>query len=746
MRRSLTLLMVPVVALLAAADANAFEAHGSVEQVYATGLTGGQKATLVDRGGRKVESRPATAEGGVVFRAVKPGKGYRVKSGGQKSGPLTVLKVKGAPPNKSIYNQSIPSSGYGYLTTRDGTELAYTVHPPANISDLIPGAPEIPNTGQTPTLIEYSGYGTANPSGPESGISLIANFLGFTVVDVNIRGTGCSGGSFDFFEPLQGLDGYDVIETIARQPWVRGGKVGMMGISYGGISQLFTAQYRPPSLAAITPLSVIDNTQTTLYPGGILNTGFAYGWALDRVHDALPAGPDAGQPWAWERIQNGDTTCAENQALHGDAVNLLQKIRENDHYVKKVADPLAPLTFVDEIKAPTFLVCQWQDEQTGGHCPTLASNFSGTKKKWFTFTNGTHIDALDPATFNRWLDFLYLYVAKDSPKIAGQIAHIAASVVYQQAMGVSGVTLPPDPIQEQSTYEGALAEFNKLQQVRVLFDNGAGSAPGKPVPGYERSFKELPVPKTKAKSWYLAPNGAMKSKRTGGKHADGFSWDQGAVPVTDFTGNTGAGGLWGETPNYNWVQNPEGTAVSYISGALAKDTTVVGAGFVKFWLRSSKRNADLQVTVSEVRPDGKETFVQGGWLRGSARKLDKKKSEPLAPVLSMREKDLQPLPKDRFVPATIPLYYQGHGYRAGSRIKVTISAPGGAQPSWAFEKARPKGGSAEIAIAYGSNRPSKLTLPVVGVGDIPTELPPCPGLRGQPCRDYQLVPNASAKP
>ena len=60
----------------------------------------------------------------------------------------------------------------------------------------------------------------------------------------------------------------------------------MMGISYGGISQLFTAATQPPSLAAISPLSVIDNTQTTLYPGGILNTGFALEWAKERVHDA----------------------------------------------------------------------------------------------------------------------------------------------------------------------------------------------------------------------------------------------------------------------------------------------------------------------------------------------------------------------------------------------------------------------------------------------------------------------------
>jgi len=56
-----------------------------------------------------------------------------------------------------------------------------------------------------------------------------------------------------------------------------------MGVSYGGISQLFVGATRPPHLDAIAPLSVIDNTQTTLYPGGVLNTGFAVQWADDRV-------------------------------------------------------------------------------------------------------------------------------------------------------------------------------------------------------------------------------------------------------------------------------------------------------------------------------------------------------------------------------------------------------------------------------------------------------------------------------
>ena len=48
---------------------------------------------------------------------------------------------------------------------------------------------------------------------------------------------------------------------------------------------------------------------------------------------------------------------------------------------------------------------------------------------------------------------------------------------------------------------------------------------------------------------------------------------------------------------------------------LASDTAVLGAGALQVWVRSQARNVDLQATVSEVRPDGKEIFVQGGWLR-----------------------------------------------------------------------------------------------------------------------------------
>src|SRR4051794_30231586 len=93
-------------------------AHGSVEQVYVTGLSPGAKATLLDSHGDKVATRAANPLGGLLFRGVKPGSGYRVRAGSVKSGPLKVLSERAAPPDTRIYSQQIPANGYGYLTTR----------------------------------------------------------------------------------------------------------------------------------------------------------------------------------------------------------------------------------------------------------------------------------------------------------------------------------------------------------------------------------------------------------------------------------------------------------------------------------------------------------------------------------------------------------------------------------------------------------------------------------------------------
>ena len=744
-----------------------FTAGGSVQQVYVTGLAPFTQMALLNSSGATIATKKADSLGGLLFRNVPAGTGYRVRrtSDGVKSAALTVHTTQSAPWDPATYTQTITDNGYQYLTTRDGTKLAIDVHPPTSPAGE-PGLPSGINLPKTnvdytppyPTLIEYSGYGYANPAGPESGIAILANLMGFAVVDVNMRGTGCSGGAFDYFEKLQSLDGYDVIETIAHQSWVKDNLVGMMGISYGGISQLFTAETQPPDLEAIAPLSVIDSTATTLYPGGILNTGFAVAWAQERQHDAEPAGPTTGQPWAYTQIQNGDTTCAANQALHGEATDLMAKITANSHYVPATADPLDPVTFVKNIKVPVFIACQWEDEQTGGHCPELVSHFTGTSQKWFTFTNGAHIDSLDPATYNRFYDFLELFVAHQAPVVNSAVTRGAAPVIYQEAMGLPSsdlATLPADPIQTIPTYSAALAAFKKLPEVSVFFDNGAGQSPtnaavaGDPYSSYEHDFSSLPVPGTTARTWYLGANGTLIANKAATASTNSFTWNAAALPLTDYGGNTGGGGLWGNASQWawNWQQNSARSAVSYVSAPLAANTTVIGSGAAYLWVKSSTPDVDLQVTISEVRPDGKETFVQNGYLRASERKLStnsnnmfKQPSTTLQPIPTFTPADAAPMPAGKYVELAVPLYYEGHAYRAGSRIRITIAAPNGAQPVWSFGQTLPSG-TGGVSIALSPSMPSSIVLPVVPGLSIPSALPACPSLRNEPCRAYVPLVN-----
>jgi hypothetical protein len=745
------------------ASAASFNAQGSAEQVYVTGLAPGANASLLTSSGSALYTQNADSLGGLLFRNVPPGKGYRVQlnPNGPKSGSITVHSNAAAPWDPDVYNQTINDNGYQYLTTRDGTQLAIDVHPPTSPAGEPSGPtfihlPTFPaNTSYTPpypTLIEYSGYGYADPSGPENGIAVLANLMGFAVVDVSMRGTGCSGGAYDFFEPLQNLDGYDAIETIAHQPWVLGNKVGMMGISYGGISQLFTAQLQPPDLEAIAPLSVLDATASTLYPGGILNTGFAVPWAQERQQQAQPAPAPGTQPYADQQIQAGDQTCKNNQVLHGEATDLMAKIRANNYYNPSVADALDPVTFVNKIKVPTFMVCQWEDEQTGGHCPGLVQHFTGTSKKWFTFTNGAHIDSLDPYTYDRWYDFLQLYVAHKAPIVNQAATRAAAPVIYQSAMGLPQndvVTLPPDPIQEQPTYQSALSAFEALPEVRVLFDNGAGSSPGAssnpgdPYPMFEQAFSDFPIPGATARTWYFGQHGTLNDNAPTNTGSDTYTSDASALSLTDYSSNTGSGGLWGNASQWewNWQQNPSGKAVSYTSAPLSANTAVIGGGAVDAWIQSSTPDVDLQATVSEVRPDGHETFVQNGWLRASERKLattsdNISKQAPTAtePIPTFLASDAQPMPAGQFAEVKVPLYFEGHMYRAGSRIKVTIAAPNGTQPIWSFGETQPSGGTATEQVAFSPTMPSSLVLPVVPGVTAPAGLPPCPSLRNEPCR------------
>ena len=694
------------------------DAHGSVEEVYVLGAPAGASARLEDSSGTTVATKKVDHQGSVLFEHVRPGRGYTVTAAEEStSKPVRVLSPT-EHPAEPFYQRQTLQPGLNYLKTRDGTTLAAMVRLPGPV-----------DAGPYPTVVEYSGYDPANPDESEPS-TLLAGVLGFATVGVNVRGTGCSGGAFDAFEELQALDGYDAVETVAAQPWVKFGKVGMVGISYPGIMQLYTAGTTPPHLAAIAPLSVIDDIyRGTLYPGGILNTGFASTWAAERQADAEPS----GQPWARKRIAEGDETCADNQALRGQNHMLADDIKANRFYKPgKRADELTPYQFVDRINVPVFLAGAWQDEQTGGHFPDMLNRFSSAPLVRFTITNGTHSDSLGPAIVTRLEEFLDLYVAHRTPEIPDGIRGLAP-VLYATLMGVGGVELPPDRFRGMS-YEDAKRAFEADPPVRILFENGAGAEPGAPVPAFEASFASWPPPATTATTWFFGPDGSLTATAPTAKDAaDRYRPDPSSRPETSLPGYS-VEAAWTAAPPYTWEPLPDGTAVSYVSEPLTADTVMVGTGSVDLWVESSAADTDLQATLTEVRPDGEEVYVQDGLLRASHRAIDPEGSSELLPRHTHTRADAEPLPKGKFARVRVELFPFGHVFRTGSRLRVTVEAPGGDRPRWRFGTLDTDGVTNRIARSV--SHPSRVVLPVIDGVEVGSGEPACGALRGQPCRDY----------
>ena len=733
--RSLHSIGLVLVSLVAGCAREAtFQVRQSVEQLHVTHATPGQDLVVVDAAGKTVATGTADALGSFVFRALKPGAGYLVKTAGarpEQSPPLTVMSVESSKPSSESYAKQELKAGFNYLTMRDGTTLSAWVTLPRG-------------RGPFPTVVNYSGYDASRPQKPNPDFaflcddfpvmctpptdasSLLAGMFGYATVSVNMRGTGCSGGAYDYFEKLQLLDGYDVIEIVAAQAWAFEHKVGMVGLSYPGISQLFVASEAPPSLAAIAPMSVIASTDTTLLPGGILNDGFALSW----VHNVLSKAVPFGQGWEQKQVDAGDTVCGENQLLHGQLIDNVAQARKIVFYDPSEHDRYNPTTFVDHVQVPVFLTGSWQDEQTGPYFFLLFDRFVNAPALRMTATNGVHIDGFGPQVIMEWQSFLELFVARRKPLDPVKVRNI--SPLLYTAFFNAPLSLPPSRFSSYATYEEALAAWKAEPPLHVLFENGAGVANelGAPESTFEHRFTAWPPPETQGLELHL---------QRGAKLAPGAPTEPSASstftldPVAGGTGVLAADGdVWAKLPHYDWKQPAPGQAAVFESEPFTTDTALLGTASVDLWLKSPVDDADLEVTLSEVRPDGQEMYIQSGWLRASHR-LPGPQATTLWPAQTLREDAWSPLPLNEWVQVRVGTAGFAHALRVGSRVRVSIDTPGGVRADWRFAlKTFPS--AVTYAIGHDAMHPSKVVLPRLQGVAVPTQAPPCPSLRGQPCR------------
>ena len=557
----------------------------------------------------------------------------------------------------------------GYIPMSDGVSLAYQV--------VLPD-PELHGPGPYPTLLDYSGYGpgrTVNYDLDERFVS-----RGYALAGVNIRGTGCSGGTFDYFEERQSIDGKEAIEWLTTQPWSNG-RLAMVNKSYPGITQLFVAAQRPRGLVAIAPGHVFgDLYRDVPYPGGILNETFAGGWSL-------AVQPSGSTPQAVQGVAGGDQTCAANQAGHAANARYNPFVQAFEHlWDDDLFRSRSPYEFADRIDVPVLLVEAWQDEQVGSRAANLAERFSDDIPWRLLASNGDHGEYYGESVQREIRDFFDVWVKQEG-----------------------GAT--------------AQKRWEKEPRVQLQWEKGADQEPR-----FTTGHDAYPPEEAEVERFYLRAGGGLSAAKPAATEA----------ATTAYTYAPYAG-----THNQIWSQAspPSGTAAAFTTAPLERDLAWVGPASADLVLSSTAPDTDVEVLVSEVRPDGQEVYVQRGWLRASHRKLDPARSTTVRPYQTHRQADMALLTPGEPAELRVEVFPTAHLFRAGSRIRVWIEAPSAISGLWGFVSLPLP---ARNTVHHAPGALSSIAFPAVGKVDAPAALPSCEDLRSQPCRPDPLAAPAWA--
>ena len=728
---------------------------GGVHTLTVTGATPGAPLRVVDAGGRDVVTLVADASGNAhlafvpehhrvldhpeaVVEALATGDTlaageYRVVDDStappRDLGVAHVLAVDDTP-DPSLYDQEL-GEGYGYLTVRDGVQLSVMVRFPN---------PDLYGPAPYPTVIEYSGYSPSDPDEPQPS-TLLANLMGFAVVGVNMRGSGCSGGVFDVFSPAQAADGYDVVEIVARQPWVLHGRPGMVGLSYPGISQLYVAATRPPHLAAIAPMSVIDDLWRQQWPGGVYNSGFTRAWLAMRDQQTAAG----GQAWDQRRIEAGDTVAAQNQLVRSQNFDFEQFGRSIENF-RPMLEARRASAMIDRIEVPVYLTGAWQDEQTGSRFALMLGGFTSSPHVRFNLFNGHHPDGYSPMVVTRWYEFLSFHVARRVPQVH-ELIRTFAPLQFAEVFGFA-TELEPDRFEHHGDdLEAARAAYLAEPPVRILFENGAGhEVPGATAHRFEVEVETFPPPGVTPRRWWFDADGRLTDDPTAEEGADRYLDDPDAGELaysmellSDLNRFT-----MPQVP-IAWSRFDDDHRAAYETEPLPEPLVISGSGHVDLWLEPGTDDTAVQVTLTEIRADGLEQRVQSGWHRPVHRAEDPAQSDELRVDYTFTAADRAPLSPGEWIRFRVPFAPVTHLFRAGSRLRVSVSTPGRDHPFWCFDN--PVRDGAQHLVGRGGAHASSLVLPRWPVHLAHDADHPGPDAhRGQPCRPAIAIRNTTAAP
>ncbi|MDE0279640.1 MAG: CocE/NonD family hydrolase [Gammaproteobacteria bacterium] len=232
-----------------------------------------------------------------------------------------------------------------WIPMPDGTRLAARIWLPEDAGD-----------DPVPAILEYLPYRKRDGTVERDHLThpYFAGF-GYAGVRVDMRGTGDSEGiCLGEYLLQEQEDCLAVIEWLAAQPWCSG-RVGMIGISWGGFNGLQVAARRPEALGAVISLCSTDDRYADdihCMGGAVLTEKLGWGATAFAIAHTPPDPAIVGERWRdmWlERLEgNGLWLLDWFRHQHRDDFYRHGSICEN----------------YDDVNVPVYLVGGWADGYT----------------------------------------------------------------------------------------------------------------------------------------------------------------------------------------------------------------------------------------------------------------------------------------------------------------------------------------------------------------------------------------------
>lgn len=439
------------------------------------------------------------------------------------------------------------------IPMRDGVRLAADLYLPPS-----------PAGESFPVVLEYIPYRKDDVGeNPRFYQELVT--AEYVVARVDIRGTGGSEGvSVDEYTLEEQLDGVEVIEWLAGQPFCDG-QVNMMGISYGAFTALQVASHAPQQLRSVIPVDFTHDryTDDCHFVGGLqrmYNDSTHYLSMVSR--NALPPDPDLGSDWA--RIWTEHLESNEPWQL-----TWLRHQTDGPYWRNG-----SVIDVVDQIQCPVFMIGGWRDGYANS--PIELFNKLRVPRKML---------------MGPW-DHAFPDVAVPGPRI-DYIRDVVRWLDYWCKGRDTGIMDEPPAI--FYVQHGPLPEGSK------------------DVPGQWRAETSWPPPGVENRDLYLGPGGLL-SDELPEAGSEEFEYDP---TVGIYGGGLFSGGIPFHLPGDQ--RGDEAHSLVYTSAPLEEGLVIAGRPQAVLHVSSTASVMGFVVRLSDVGPDGSSHLVTKGILNATRR-------------------------------------------------------------------------------------------------------------------------------